>query len=250
MHRKNNQDSKRAKLFTKIIREITVAAKLGAPDPDKNPRLRSAIIAARDANMPKENVERAIRKGSGNDVDSNFQEIHYEGYGPKGVAVIVEALSDNRNRTAAEVRSAFSKAGGALGEHGSVLFLFEHIGVVSYKTAQIQEIGLNFDAMFEAALEVGAKDVVNEDDAIIVISEAEQLHTVREGLGEILKSKSKSVIEPASCELIWRPQDYKEVSDEDALTVLKFIETLEDNDDIQKVFSNHQFSDAFIEKNL
>ena len=175
MYRKGAQDAKRAKVFSRLIRELTVAAKSGLPDPDMNPRLRSAIAAAKTANMPKDNIDRAIKRGAGGEDDTNFEEIRYEGYGPGGVAMIVETLTDNRNRTASEMRTVFNKNGGTLGDSGNVSFLFERIGLVHYGAAQASP-----DAMFEAALEAGANDVESNDGGHEIICAPDDLSAVRD----------------------------------------------------------------------
>ena len=177
MHRKGAQDAKRAKIFAKLIREVAVAAKLGGPDPDANPRLRSAVAACRQANMPKDNIDRAVKKASGGDDGENYEEIRYEGYGPGGVAVIVEALTDNRNRTASDVRAAFSKHGGTLAETGAVSFMFDRVGMIHYPAGAGDS-----DAMFEAALEAGAEDVESGDEGHDIYCLPDDFNTVREAL--------------------------------------------------------------------
>lgn len=201
MHRKGRQDAAKSKLFGKLAREITVAAKTGLPDPNMNPRLRAAIIAARAENMPKDNIERAIKKASGND-GANYDEIRYEGYGPGGVAVIVEALTDNRNRTASEVRSYFTKVGGNLAETGAVSFMFDRIGVLEFDAAKADA-----DAMLEAAIEAGADDVVSSEAGHEII-------TSLEGLIEISKALEAKFGEPRKSALVWRPQNSIAVDDE------------------------------------
>jgi len=235
MHRKGAQDAKRAKVFTKLIREITVAAKMN-PDADANPRLRAAIQAAKKENMPKDNVDRAIKKAVGGDDDTNYEEIRYEGYGPGGVAVIVEALTDNRNRTASEVRSAFGKHGGNLGETGSVAFMFDRVGLVHFP-ADVADA----DAMFEAALEAGATDVQSSDDGHDVYCEVDDFAAVREGLTE-------SFGDPETANLDWRPQNPVPIDEEAASTLLKLIDALDDNDDVQRVSSNFDISDDILER--
>jgi YebC/PmpR family DNA-binding regulatory protein len=215
MHRKGRQDAVRARMFAKFAREITVSARLGLPDPNMNPRLRAAIQAARAENMPKDNIERAVKKALGGDTE-NYEEIRYEGYAPGGVAVIVEALTDNRNRTAPEVRSYFAKSGGALAETGAVSFMFDHVGQIEFEAPAASE-----DAMMEAAIEAGADDV----------------STSEEKFGE-----------PRKAEFVWRPQTMIAVDDEAAEKIMKLIDALEDNDDVQKVYSNAEFSDAFLAK--
>ena len=224
MHRKGAQDAKRAKVFTKLIRELTVAAK-DNPDPDANPRLRSAIVAARQSNMPKDTMERAISRGSGGADGDNYEAIRYEGYGPGGVAVIVEALTDNRNRTAPEIRTAFSKHGGNLGETNSVSFQFEQVGQIDY-----EKTPLSGEALFELIVEAGAEDLI-EEDGCQVFTSANELHKVREYLSEKLG-------EPNACKLVWRPTNMIKVEEAQVETLFKLIDALEDNDDVQAVFAN------------
>jgi len=235
MHRKGRQDAARSKLFGKLAREITVSAKLGLPDPAMNPRLRAAVLAARAENMTKDTIERAIRKATGGDAES-YEEIRYEGYGPGGVAIIVEVLTDNRNRTASDVRSTFAKHGGNLAETGAVSFMFAHVGVVEYdaKTA-------NADAMLEAAIEAGAEDVVSSDDG-------HQVFTTTESLREVAKALEAKFGEPRKAALIWKPQNTVAVDDENGEKLLKLIETLEDHDDVQNVYANFEVSDALMAK--
>lgn len=235
MHRKGAQDARRAKIFTKIGRELTVAAKSGA-DPEFNPALRAAVLLAKTNNMPRDNIERAIKRGAGGDDDADYTEISYEGYGPGGVAVIVDALTDNRNRTAAEVRSIFGKHGGNLGESGSVAFQFKRCGVISYAVAAAKD-----DAMFEAALEAGAEDVVSDKDGHEIITAVEDFALVLDGL----KSKFG---EPQSASLNWRPNISVGVDEEKARTLMSLIEALEDNDDVRSVSTNLEISDALMEK--
>ena len=236
MYRKGAQDAKRAKVFTKLIRELTSAARSGIADPAMNPRLRSAIIAARAGNMPKDTIERAIKRGAGQEEGTQFEEIRYEGYGPGGVAVIVEALTDNRNRTAGEIRSAFNKYGGVLGESGSVNFLFERVGVVRYPASTASA-----DAMFEAVLEAGANDVDSSAAGHEITCAPEALNDVREAL-------AAKFGEPASARLEWRPQTRVLSAGEAATTLLRLIEVLEDNDDVQAVYANFEIPDAVFEK--
>lgn len=235
MHKKGKQDKLRAKAFSKLAREITVAAKLGMPDPAFNPRLRSAILAARAENMPKDNIERAITKASGGD-DANYDEMRYEGYAPGGVAVIVEALTDNRNRTASEVRSSFTKSGGALGETGSVAFMFDHVGEVTYPSESASE-----DDMMEAAIEAGADDVETNEDGHLIT-------TALEALGDVTKSLEAKFGEPATSKLVWRPQTSIAADDETGEKILRLIAALEDNDDVQNVYANFEISDELIAK--
>ena len=236
MHRKGAQDAKRAKVFAKHIRELTVAAKTGLPDPAMNPRLRTAIAAAKAVNMPKDNIDRAIKKGAGGGDDTNFDEVRYEGYGPGGVAIIVETLTDNRNRTAAEVRSAFTKYGGNLGETGSVGFMFDQLGFIEYLPA-----AANADDMFEAALEAGASDVETTDDGHEIICAVEDLGVVRDALEEKFGA-------PEDARLDWKPQTTTELDEDKATTLLKLLDVLEDNDDVQRVASNFEVSDEVMER--
>jgi len=236
MHRKGAQDAKRAKVFAKHIRELTVAAKTGMPDPDMNPRLRTAIAAAKAVNMPKDNMERAIKKGAGGGDDTNFDEVRYEGYGPGGVALIVETLTDNRNRTAAEVRSAFTKYGGNLGETGSVGFMFDQVGMVAYPMTVASA-----DDMFEAALEAGASDVVSSEDGHEIICAPDDLGVVRDDL----EGKFGT---PEDARLDWKPQTTTELDEDKAMTLLKLLDVLEDNDDVQRVASNFEVSDEVMER--
>ena len=236
MYRKGAQDKKRAKVFTKLIRELTVAAKSGLPDPDSNPRLRSAIAAARAANMPKDNVDRAIKRATGGEDDANFEEIRYEGYGPGGIAVIVEALSDNRNRTASEVRAAFSKHGGALGETNSVSFMFDHVGSIVFPADRASD-----DEMFEAAVDCGAENVVSDESGHEVITATEEFSRVRDGL-------TTRFGDPQEAGLTWKPQSTVNVDEEAAESLLKLLDVLEDNDDVQRVSANFEIADDVIER--
>jgi YebC/PmpR family DNA-binding regulatory protein len=236
MHRKGAQDKKRAKLFAKLGRELMVAAKEGGGDPSGNPRLRSAIAAARSNNMPKDNIDRAIARGAGDTDGANFEEIRYEGYGPGGVALIVEALTDNRNRTASEVRSAFSKFNGALAETGAVSFLFDRIGEIRYAV----DVG-DSDVLFEAALEAGADDVESHDESHDIRCSAEELHTVAGALEAELG-------EPQSAQLVWRAQTSVSLDEGDASTLLKLLDALDDNDDVQTVSANFEIDDDVMER--
>lgn len=235
MHRKGRQDKARAKLFSKLGREITVAAKMGLPDPNFNPRLRAAILAARAENMPKDNIERAIKKSQGGESE-NYDEVRYEGYGPGGVAIIVEALTDNRNRTAGEVRATFTKNGGNLAETGAVSFMFDHVGVVEFDADKASA-----DAMLEAAIEAGAEDVVSDDNGHVV-------YTAQDTLAEVAKALEAKFGEPRKAALTWKPQNTLAVDDEQGEKVLRLIETLEDNDDVQNVYANFEVSDALMAK--
>jgi YebC/PmpR family DNA-binding regulatory protein len=231
MYRKGAQDKKRAKVFTKIIRELTTAARSGLPDPAANPRLRAAVLAARQANMPKDTVDRAIKRGAGGGADDAYEEVRYEGYGPGGIAVIVEALTDNRNRTASEVRAAFTKAGGALGETNSVSFMFDRVGEISYPAATA-----NADEMFEAVIEAGAENVESAADQHVVTTATEDFNTVRDAL--------ENRFGPAdSARLIWRPKTASLIDEETAATLFKLLETLEDSDDVQDVYANFEVAE-------
>ena len=231
MHRKGAQDKRRAKVFTKLIRELTTAARTGLPDPAANPRLRAAIIAARGANMPKDTVDRAIKRGAGGADGENFEEMRYEGYGPGGIAVIVEGLTDNRNRTASEVRAAFTKAGGNLGETNSVSFMFDRVGQIAYPATVTSS-----EAMFEAAVEAGADDVDSGGDEHLITCNADQLNVVREAL----EAKFGA---PASARVVWKPKTLTPVDGETAEALFKMLEALEDSDDVQTVFANFEVSD-------
>jgi YebC/PmpR family DNA-binding regulatory protein len=235
MHRKGRQDAVRSKLFSKLAREITVAAKLGLPDPTMNPRLRAAMIAARAENMPKDNIERAIKKALGGDAES-YDEVRYEGYGPGGVAVIVEALTDNRNRTASDVRATFTRSGGNLAETGAVSFMFDRVGVVEFEAG----VG-SADAMLDAAIEAGAEDVVSTPTG-------HEVFTTQESLREVAKVLESRFGEPRKAALIWKPQNTVAVDDEQGEKLLRLIETLEDNDDVQNVYANFEVSDALVVK--
>ncbi|MFO1060480.1 MAG: YebC/PmpR family DNA-binding transcriptional regulator [Dongiaceae bacterium] len=231
MHRKGAQDARRAKVFTKLIRELTTAARTGLPDPAANPRLRAAIQAARGANMPRDTVERAIKRGAGGEDDVAYEEIRYEGYGPGGVAVIVEALTDNRNRTASDVRSAFSKFGGNLGETNSVSFMFQRKGVILYPLSAASP-----DAMFEAGLEAGAEDVASGPEGHELTCAAEAFSAVRDAL--------EAKFGPArEARLSWRPLNSVPVDADAAETLLRLLDMLEDNDDVQTVSANFEIAD-------
>lgn len=236
MHRKGAQDKKRAKVFTKLIREITVSAKTGLPDPQANPRLRAAISAARIANMPKDTIDRAIKKAIGGDDAATYEEIRYEGYGPAGVAVIVEVLTDNRNRTASEVRAAFSKYAGALGETNSVSFMFDRLGLITYTS----KIG-DYEKVFESCVEAGADDLELNDDVYEITCAPDDLSQVREKL-------EKTFGEASTMSLTWRPKTLSSVNEKQAETLIKLIDVLEDNDDVQDVFANYDMPAEFIEK--
>jgi YebC/PmpR family DNA-binding regulatory protein len=235
MHKKGRADAARSKLFSKLAREVTVAAKLGLPDPEHNPRLRAAILAARAENMPKDNIERAIKKALGGDAE-NYDEIRYEGYGPGGVAIIVEALTDNRNRTASEVRSFFTKHGGSLAETGAVSFMFSRVGVIEYDASKA-----NGEAMLEAAIDAGADDVSSSTNGHEIVAAAEGFH-------EVARALEAKFGEPRKAGLVWRPQNTVAVDDASGEKLLKLIETLEDSDDVQNVYANFEVSDALVAK--
>jgi YebC/PmpR family DNA-binding regulatory protein len=235
MHRKGAQDAKRGKIFTKLIRELTVAARNGLPDPNSNPRLRAAILAARQVNMSKDTVDRAIKRGSGTGEDSaHYEEVRYEGYGPGGVAVIVEALTDNRNRSASDIRSAFAKAGGSLGETNSVSFLFDRIGLIRFPAA-----AASADAMFEAALEAGADNVESSEEGHEIICAPDSLNEVRDQL-------EAKFGPPESAKLSWRPQTSVPVAEDAAEKLFRLLEILEDHDDVQNVIANYEVSDELM----
>ncbi len=237
MHRKGAQDKKRAKIFAKHIRELTVAAKSGLPDPSMNPRLRTAIAAARSDNMPKDNIDRAIKRASGEGEGDVYEEIRYEGYGPGGIALIVETLTDNKNRTAAEVRSAFSKAGGALGETGSVSFMFDHVGQVIFDAS-----GIDGDELFEVALEAGAENVESDGQIHEITCAMEDFNDVRDALEDKFGA-------PQEAGIVWKPQNTIPVeSEEKANSVFKLVDVLEDNDDVQKVSANFDIPADIMEK--
>ena len=235
MHRKGRQDAQKSKLFGKLAREITVSAKLGTPDPAMNPRLRAAVLAARAENMPKDNIDRAIKKALGGDGES-YEEIRYEGYGPGGVAVIVEVLTDNRNRTAGEVRATFTKSGGNLAETGAVSFMFDHVGVIEYDAAVASG-----EAMFEAALEAGADDVVSSENG-------HEVYAAPDRFGSVAKALESKFGEPRKAALVWRPQNTIAIDDEQGEKVLRLIDSLNDSDDVQNVYANFEVSDALVQK--
>ena len=235
MHRKGRQDAAKSKLFGKLAREITVSAKLGVPDPAMNPRLRAAMLAARAENMPKDNIERAIKKATGGEGE-NYEQIRYEGYGPGGVAVIVEVLTDNRNRTAGEVRSTFTKSGGNLAETGAVSFMFDHVAVIEYDAKAASP-----EAMFEAALEAGANDVVSSQDS-------HEIYAAQDSFGSVAKAMEAKFGEPRKAALVWRPQNTVAVDDEQGEKLLKLIENLNEHDDVQNVYANFEISDALVSR--
>ena len=234
-YRKGAQDKKRAKIFARLAKEITVAAKLGMADPDANPRLRTAIMAARTQNMPKDNIERAIKRGDDSE-SANYEEVRYEGFGPGGVGVIVETMTDNRNRTAAEMRTRFSKNGGNLGEVGSVAFMFDRLGAIEFEAA----VG-DAETVFTAALEAGADDVSSTEDGHEIICAMEELHNVVDALASALGA-------PRSASIIWRAQNDIAVEGETAEKLLKLIAALDDIDDVQNIYANFDVSEEFIEK--
>jgi YebC/PmpR family DNA-binding regulatory protein len=235
MHRKGRQDAARSKLFSKLAREITVAAKLGLPDPNHNPRLRAAVMAARAENMPKENIERAIKKATGGDSEQ-YEETRYEGYGPGGVAIIVEVLTDNRNRTAGEVRATFTKSGGNLAEPGAVSFMFDHVGLIEYPP----EVA-TADAMLDAAIEAGADDVVSSPTG-------HEIYAAQSSFHEVQKALEARFGEPRKAGLVWKPQSTVKVNDEQGEKLLRLLETLNDHDDVQNVYANFEVSDALMAK--
>ena len=233
-HRKGAQDKKRAKIFTRLIKELAVAAR-GGTDPASNPRLRTALAGCRAANMPKDNIERVLKRAEGGEGEQ-YEEIRYEGYGVGGTAFIVEALTDNRNRTASEVRAAFSKFGGSLGETGSVSFMFDKVGQIIY-TAGVSDA----DSMFEAALEAGAQDVETDEDSHVITTAPEDFNAAREALDETFGA-------PEEAQLTWVAQNTLDVNEDQARTLLKFIDTLEDNDDVQSLSFNFEISDDVMTK--
>jgi YebC/PmpR family DNA-binding regulatory protein len=235
-HRKGRQDAKRGKLFTKLIREITVSARMGGGDPSSNPRLRAAVDKALDGNMTKDTIERAIKRGAGGAEGENYEEIRYEGYGPAGVAVMVECMTDNRNRTVSEVRHAFSKSGGNLGTDGSVAYLFSKIGLLSYPA------GTNEDKVMEVALEAGADDVVTNDDGSIDVS------TSVEGFITVKEAMVAAGLVPQMADITMKPSMTVDLELEDAEKVLRLVDMLEDLDDVQNVYSNADFSDEVMAK--
>ena len=235
MHRKGAQDKKRSAMFSKLSREITVAAKMGLPDPDMNARLRAAVLAAKAQSMPKDNIQRSIDKASASDAE-NYEEIRYEGFGPGGVALIVEALSDNRNRTATNVRTAFSKNGGNLGASGSVSHGFERMGLIEYPAAAGDS-----EKVLEAAIEAGADDVESDEDGHQVWTNVEALH-------EVARSMEGALGEAEAVKLAWKPSTEVTVTGDDAATLMKLIDTLEEDDDVQTVWGNYDVPDEELEK--
>lgn len=236
MHRKGAQDKKRSSLFSKLSKEITVAAKMGGPDADANPRLRLAMQTARGQSMPKDNIQRAINKSIGGDAE-NYDEIRYEGFGPGGTAIIVESLTDNRNRAASEIRTAFAKNGGNLGESGSVSYQFEKMGEIIFDAET-----KSADDMFEIALDVGAEDVVSDDETHEIYCAMEDLQDVTAALADAVGA------EPKSAKLIWKPENTIEVDEDTARTLLKMIDVLDDLDDVQNIYGNYEISDEVMAK--
>jgi YebC/PmpR family DNA-binding regulatory protein len=235
MHRKGRVDAVRSKVFSKLAREITVAAKMGMPDPAMNPRLRAAILAARAENMPKDNIQRAINKAVGGEGE-NYDEIRYEGYGPGGVAIIIEAMTDNRNRTASDIRSYFTKAGGNLAETGAVSFMFDHVGLVEFSA----DAG-DADTVLEAAIEAGAEDVVSGEDS-------HEIYCANTDLNEVTKALEEKFGEPKASKLVWKPQTPIAVDDEAGEKLMKLMETLDNHDDVQNVYGNFELSETLMQK--
>jgi YebC/PmpR family DNA-binding regulatory protein len=235
MHRKGRQDAAKSKLFSKLAREITVAAKLGLPDPAMNPRLRAAVLAARAENMSKDSIDRAIKKAQGGDAEA-YDEIRYEGYGPGGVAVIVEVLTDNRNRTASDVRSYFTKTGGNLAETGAVSFMFDHVGVIEFDPDVASA-----DAMLEAAIEAGADDVVSSETG-------HEVYAAQEQFANVAKALEAKFGEPRKAGLVWKPQNTVAIDDEKGEKLFKLLDLLNEHDDVQNVYANFEVSDALMAK--
>ena len=235
MYRKGAQDKKRSTMFSKLCREITVAAKMGLPDPDMNARLRAAVLAAKAQSVPKDNIQRSIDKASASDAE-NYEEVRYEGFGPGGVSLIIEALTDNRNRTATNVRTSMSKNGGNLGASGSVSHAFDRMGLIEYPATAGDP-----DAVFEAALEAGAEDVSSSEEGHEIWTDGASLHEVAKALEPILGDAE-------GAKLAWRPQVMVAVDEADAATLLKLIDTLDDDDDVQTVWGNYEISDEIMER--
>src|SRR6516162_2841515 len=235
MHRKGRQDAQKSKMFGKLAREITVSAKLGTPDPAMNPRLRAAVLAARAENMSKDSIDRAIKKSLGGDTE-NYDEIRYEGYGPGGVAVIVEALTDNRNRTASDVRSYFTKTGGNLAETGAVSFMFDRVGLIEFD-AKVASA----DAMLEAAVEAGADDVMSTGDG-------HEIYAAQDSFANVVKALEAKFGEPRKAALVWKPQNTIAIDDEKGEKMFKLMELLNEHDDVQNVYANFEMSDALMAK--
>ena len=236
MHRKGAQDARRGRQFARLIREITVSARQGLPDPAANPRLRAAMVAARQANMPKDTVDRAIKKASGGAAGDDYVEVRYEGYGPAGVAIIVEALTDNRNRAASDIRSAFAKHGGALGETNSVSFLFNRLGVIRYPAS-----AASADDMLEAAIEAGAQNVESDAEVHEVTAAVDDFFAVRDALEARFGA-------PESARLDWRPTTSVTLDEDRAASLLKLLDALDESDDVQNVYANFEVSDALVAK--
>ncbi|MBO6037869.1 MAG: YebC/PmpR family DNA-binding transcriptional regulator [Acetobacter sp.] len=236
MHRKGAQDAKRSKQFAKIIRELTVATRSGLPDPASNPRLRAAIALAREVNMPKDTIERAIKKASGAASGNDYIEVRYEGYGPAGVAVIVEGLTDNRNRTASDVRAAFSKYGGSLGETNSVSFMFRRVGILTYPASVIPE-----EDILEAAIDAGAENVISSPSEHQITCTVESFFTVRDALENCFGT-------PENAKLDWLPETTVALDEEKARALFKLLDALEDHDDVQNVYTNFDLPDELVEK--
>jgi YebC/PmpR family DNA-binding regulatory protein len=235
MRRKGRQDAIKSKVFGKLAREITVAAKMGLPDPAMNARLRAAIIAARAENMSKDAIERAVKKGEGTE-GANYDEIRYEGYGPGGVAVIAEVLTDNRNRTASDVRAAFTKSGGNLAETGAVSFMFDHVGIVEFDAKVATP-----DEMLEAAIDAGADDVASSESG-------HEIYATQETYRDVAKALEAKFGEPRKAAMTWKPQNTIAVDDETGEKLLTLIDTLNEHDDVQNVYANFEVSDALMAK--
>ena len=231
MHRKGAQDKKRAKIFSRLGREISVSVKQSGSDPDSNVRLRSAIIAAKALNMPKDNIERAIKKGEGNDSDSNYEEVRYEGYGPSGIAIIVEAMTNNKNRTAAEIRSTFGKFGGNLGDVGSVSHSFKRLGIITLSKKNAKE-----EELFEYLVDKGLEDIESNDEEFLIYCDQNELHNLNDKI-------NKKFGDTLSTELTWKSQNNIDVEKESADKLFKLLNSLEDNEDVQNVSSNFEVSD-------
>jgi YebC/PmpR family DNA-binding regulatory protein len=235
MHKKGRADKARSKLFSKLAREITTAAKLGMPDPAMNPRLRAAVLAARAENMPKDNIERAIKKSQAGEAE-NYEDMRYEGYGPGGVAVIVETLTDNRNRTAGDVRAAFTKSGGNLAETGAVSFMFDHVGVVEFD-AKVADA----DAILEAAIDAGAEDVASNENG-------HEVYTTTDSLGSVAKALEAKFGEPRKAALMWKPKNTVAIDDDKGEKLINLLDVLNEHDDVQNVYANFEVSDALVQK--
>jgi YebC/PmpR family DNA-binding regulatory protein len=235
MYRKGAQDKKRSAMFSKLSREITVAAKMGAPDPDMNARLRAAVNAAKAQSMPKDNIQRSIDKASVADSE-NYEDIRYEGFGPGGVSLVVEALTDNRNRTATNVRTAFSKNGGNLGASGSVTHGFARLGLIEYPAS-----AGDADKVFEAAIDAGGEDVESDEDG-------HQIWTTVDDLHDVARALEAALGEAENVKLAWRPQTMVDVDEGDAVLLIRLVETLEEDDDVQTVWGNYEMSDEVLEK--